>query len=81
MVAAGGADLAVMPVSEILVAPGVDHAGLIPPEIQFVQVFCAAVVAGSQAPDGSRRLVAFLASPGASETILRSGMEPLAASR
>jgi molybdate transport system substrate-binding protein len=81
MVAAGSADLAVMPVSEILVAPGVDHAGLIPPEIQFVQVFCAAVVAGSQAPDGSRRLVAFLASPGASETILRSGMEPLAASR
>jgi molybdate transport system substrate-binding protein len=81
MVAAGGADLAVMPVSEILVAPGIDHAGLIPPEIQFVQVFCAAVVAGSQALDGSRRLVAFLASQAASETIRRSGMEPLAGSR
>jgi len=38
------------------------------------------VVAGSQALDGSRRLVAFLASPGASETIRRSGMEPLAVS-
>jgi molybdate transport system substrate-binding protein len=81
MVAAGGADLAVMPVSEILVAPGVEHAGPIPPEIQFVQVFCAAVVAGSQAFDESRRLVAFLASPRASETIRRSGMEPLAAAR
>jgi molybdate transport system substrate-binding protein len=81
MVAAGGADLAVMPVSEILVAPGVEHVGLIPPEIQFVQVFCAAVVAGSQTLDGSRQLVAFLASPAAAETIRRSGMEPLAASR
>src|SRR5262249_52873960 len=47
MVAAGSADLAVMPVSEILVAPGVDHAGAISPDIQFVQIFCAAVVAGS----------------------------------
>jgi len=81
MVAAGGADLAVMPVSEIMVAPGVDHAGAIPPDIQFVQIFCAAVVAGSQAADGAARLVAFLASPGACETIRRSGMEPLAAVR
>jgi molybdate transport system substrate-binding protein len=79
MVAAGGADLAVMPVSEILVAPGVDHAGAIPPDIQFVQVFCAAVVAGSTAIEGARRLIDFLASPGAAETIRRSGMEPLGA--
>jgi molybdate transport system substrate-binding protein len=79
MVAAGSADLAVMPVSEILVAPGVEHAGSIPAEIQFVQVFCAAVVAGAQAADGPRRLVAFLASPGAAEAIRRSGMEPLGA--
>ena len=47
MVAAGGADLAVMPVSEIVHAAGVDFAGTIAPEIQFVQVFSAAVVAGS----------------------------------
>ena len=41
MVAAGGADLAVMPVSEILHAAGVDFAGSLPPEIQFIQVFSA----------------------------------------
>ena len=81
MVAAGSADLAVMPVSEILVAPGVDHAGAIPPEIQFVQVFCAAAVAGSTALEGAKRLIEFLASPGASETIRRSGMEPAATAR
>jgi molybdate transport system substrate-binding protein len=36
MVAEGDADLAVMPVSEILHAAGVDFAGSLPPEIQFV---------------------------------------------
>src|SRR5262249_5568952 len=49
MVAAGAADLAVMPVSEIVAAKGVDLAGILPPEIQMVQVFAAAIVADSQA--------------------------------
>jgi molybdate transport system substrate-binding protein len=79
MVAAGAADLAVMPVSEILAAPGVDHAGAIPPEIQMVQVFAAAIVAGSAAVEAANRLIEFLASPRAAETIGRSGMKPLAA--
>ena len=81
MVAGGGADLAVMPVSEIVHAAGVDFASSIPPEIQFVQVFSAAVVAGSGEIEGSRRLIEFLASARASEAIRKSGMEPLAISR
>jgi molybdate transport system substrate-binding protein len=79
MVAEGGADLAVMPVSEILHAAGVDFAGSLPPEIQFVQTFSAAIVAGSEEVEGSKRLIGFLASTCASETITKSGMEPLAA--
>ena len=81
MVAAGGADLAVMPVSEIVHAPGVDFAGSLAPEIQFVQTFSAAVVAGSGEIEGPKRLIEFLASARASEAIRKSGMEPLAASR
>ena len=81
MVAAGDADLAVLPVSEIVVAPGVDFAGAIPSEIQLVQVFAAAVVAGSKEIEGAKRLIEFLASPRASETIKRSGMEAFATSR
>jgi molybdate transport system substrate-binding protein len=81
MVAAGDAGLAVMPVSEILRAAGVDFAGNIPPEIQFVQVFSAAVVVDSNEIEGSKRLIEFLASGRASETIRSSGMEPLATSR
>jgi molybdate transport system substrate-binding protein len=77
LVAGGDADLAVLPVSEILHAAGVDFAGRIAPEIQFVQVFSAAVAAGSGEIDGARRLIEFLASGRASEAIRNSGMEPL----
>src|ERR1700722_13275392 len=79
MVAAGTAAIAVMPVSEIVYAPGVECAGSIAPEIQFVQIFSAAVVAGTAAHEGSRQLIAFLASAHASEAIKSSGMEPLTA--
>ncbi len=79
MVATGEVDITVQPVSEILVAPGVDFAGSLAPEIQFVQVFSAAVVAGSPALENSRRLIAFLSSARAGEAIKNSGMEPLAA--
>jgi molybdate transport system substrate-binding protein len=79
MVAAGGADLAVMPISEILQAPGVDFAGSIASEIQFVQTFSAAVVVGSGDLEGSKRLIEFLSSSRASEAIRNSGMEPVAA--
>ena len=81
LVAAGGADLVVMPVSEIMHAKGVEFAGRIAQEIQFVQTFSAAVVVGSGDIEGSRRLIEFLASPRASEAIRNSGMEPLATSR
>jgi molybdate transport system substrate-binding protein len=80
MVAEGGADLAVMPVSEILHAPGIDFAGSLPAEIQFVQVFSAAVVAGSGDIESANQLIEFLASARASEAIRESGMEPLSTS-
>jgi molybdate transport system substrate-binding protein len=77
MVAAGGAAVAVMPDSEIMVAPGVDFAGSLAPEIQFMQTFSAAIVAGSAAIDASRRLIELLTSVRAAEAIRKSGMEPL----
>jgi molybdate transport system substrate-binding protein len=79
LVAAGSVTLAIMPVSEIVYAPGVDVAGSLAPEIQFVQVFCAAIVPGSGAAADARRLIEFLASARAAEAISASGMEPLAA--
>jgi molybdate transport system substrate-binding protein len=77
MVAAGGAAVAVMPDSEIMVAPGVDFAGSLAPGIQFMQIFSAAIVAGSAALETARRLIDLLASAHAAEAIRKSGMEPL----
>jgi molybdate transport system substrate-binding protein len=77
MVAAGQAKLALLPVSEILAAAGVELAGTIPAEVQLDQAFCAAVVAGSAAVQSARALIAFLSSEGARATIRKSGMEPL----
>src|SRR5262245_24730567 len=56
MVSAGDADLAVMPVSEILSEAGLDFADTIPAEMQLVQVFAAAMVAGSKEADAARGL-------------------------
>ena len=81
MLAAGDADLAVLPVSEILHATGVDLAGVFPSEIQFIQTYSAAVVAGSNEMPAGKRLIEFLSSPRASEVIRNSGLEPLAARR
>ena len=79
MVAAGRADIAVMPTSEIVYAAGVDFAGNIAPEIQFVQTFSAAIVAGSREIEGAKRLIEHLASARAFESIRNSGMQsPLA---
>ncbi len=77
MVAAGEVDVALMPVSEIVHAPGVELAGVIAEEIQLNQVFAAAVVSGSKEVEAAKRLIAFLSSERASGAIRSSGMEPL----
>lgn len=77
MVANGEADIGLLPVSEILHAQGVEHAGVIHQDIQLIQVFSAAMVAGSKRPDAARRLIDFLASDRAAPAISKAGMEPL----
>jgi molybdate transport system substrate-binding protein len=81
LVAAGQAALGVLPVSEIKAAPGVDLGGILPSEIQLLQVFCAAIVAGAKETEGARRLIDYLASPASADAIRSSGMDPVAKSR
>jgi len=77
MVAAGEADVAVLPVSEILHAKGVDFVGVIHKDIQLDQTFSAAIVAGSKHAEGAKKLIAFLTSEHAAPAIKAGGMEPL----
>ena len=76
LVASGEADVAVQPTSELMHVAGLDYLGPIPDELQLIQTFCAAIVAGSNALEASRRLIAFLASESAAAAIRGNGMEP-----
>jgi molybdate transport system substrate-binding protein len=77
MVAAGDADIVLAPVSELVNVPGIDFVGGLPAEVQLIQVFAAAIVAGSDHLDEAKRLIEFLASGRAAAAIGKSGMEPL----
>jgi molybdate transport system substrate-binding protein len=80
-VAKGEAELAIQPVSELVPVAGVDFVGTLPTEVQKVNVYAAAIVAGSKETDSSKRLIAFLSSEAATAAIKKSGMEPLRTSR
>ena len=76
LVANGKADIVVQPISELLHVQGLDYVGPIPAELQLIQMFGAAVVAGSKEPEAGRRLIAFLASGRTAAAIRANGMEP-----
>jgi molybdate transport system substrate-binding protein len=74
-VASGRVEMVVLPVSEILPVRGVDLVGTIPADLQFVQVFAAAVVKSAKNPEASKRLIDFLASEKATPTVEKMGMQ------
>ena len=74
-VASGAVDMVVLPVSEILPVRGVDFVGTIPADLQFVQVFAAAVVKGAKNSEASKRLIEFLGSEKATPTVEKTGMQ------
>ena len=71
-------DIGLLPVSEILHDKGVEMAGVLPREIQFIQTFSAAIVAGASEAQAGKRLIEFLTSARAVEVIKKSGLEPRA---
>jgi molybdate transport system substrate-binding protein len=77
LLAAGDADIAVQPVSELANVPGIEVIGRIPNELQLIQVFAAAIVTGTHQPDAARKLIGLLASERAAAAIVKSGMEPV----
>ena len=80
LVKEGQADIAVQPVSELVRESGLDFVGPIPDELQLVQTFCAAIVAGAKELESSRRLIAYLSSEQAATTIRGNGMQPISRS-
>jgi molybdate transport system substrate-binding protein len=72
----GEAEIGLQQVSEVLAIQGVDFVGPIPADIQYVTVYAAGIVAGSKEIEASRKLISYLTSAAAVESIKKSGMEP-----
>jgi len=79
--AAGEADLALGPISELVNIPGIEQVGVLPDEVQLVQTFSVAMVATAKNPDLAERLIAFLQSGKAEAAMRQVGMEPLRSRR
>jgi molybdate transport system substrate-binding protein len=75
--AAGEADLAIGPVSELVNQPGIELVGALPDELQLVQVFTAAIVGSTHHSEQAKRLIEFLASDQTTAAIKNSGMTPV----
>ncbi len=76
LVARGDVELGFQQLSELMHLPGIDVIGPLPPEIQVVTVFSAAVCMASKRHAAGHALLAFLASPDADAAKRRHGMEP-----
>lgn len=76
-VARGEAEVGFQQISELLPIKGIDYVGPIPAEVQKVTVFSAGVATGAKEPDAARKLIEFLASAAARETIRKTGLEPV----
>ena len=57
--------------------PGYTGSNPAPTELQLIQTFAAAIVAGSKELEASRQLIAFLASDRAAAAIKNNGTEPV----
>src|ERR1700736_1048901 len=79
VVARGDAEIGFQQISEMLPVPGVDIVGPLPADLQNITVFSAGIATVSKEPDAGRALIKFLASPAARDAIIKSGMEPIAA--
>lgn len=77
LVANGEAALGFQQLSELLHVPGITVVGTLPQAIAIDTVFSAGVAAASARADAARRLLAFMAAPGAAMAKRRQGMEPV----
>ena len=77
LIASGEVELGFQQLSELMHLPGIDVIGPLPPAIQSVTTFSAALCATSVHADAARAFMAFLASVQTASAKLAQGMEPV----
>jgi molybdate transport system substrate-binding protein len=76
MVAARAVDLGFDLASELVHEEGFQYVGPLPPELQYVTVFAAALRTSAASPEAAKALLKFLSAPEAAPAIKQFGMEP-----
>jgi molybdate transport system substrate-binding protein len=77
LVARGECELGFQQMSELINLPGIDVLGALPPSIQMLTVFSAAISSGSSSSQAARRVLDYMTSRDADEVKRRFGMEPV----
>ena len=81
IVAKGEAEIGFQQMSELKPVKGIEIVGALPADLQKITVFSAGIATVSKEPDAAKALIKFLAtSPAAKEEMVKSGLEPIAAS-
>lgn len=76
LVASGEAELAVQMISELIVVPGVEIAGPLPPGVQSFTVLSGGISKEAADVTAARRLLLFLSSPAVIPALREAGLEP-----
>ena len=76
VVARGEAEIGFQQMSELLPVAGIDVVGPLPPDIQEITIFSAALHARAPEPAAARALIAWLKAPAAAAVIRKKGMQP-----
>jgi molybdate transport system substrate-binding protein len=77
LIVRGEVELGFQQLSELMHVPGIDVVGPLPPNVQSVTVFSAAICAASKQAATTKALLSFLASPQVDAAKRRYGMEPI----
>lgn len=75
----GEADIGLQQMSELMAVDGIDVVGPLPPELQGVTLFVAAITANAEHGDAGRALIDFLITPSAKRIIEATGLDPATA--
>ncbi len=76
LAANGTVELAVQQISELMVVPGIEVVGPLPPEVQSVGVFSAGLLTASPQPEAAGALLRYLASPAVAPLLRAAGLQP-----